>query len=72
MNKLERLRAYRSLIVGVQELQREWPDLPEFEGRINDLCGFLFATLPLSERAIEEDAAEENSWQRVNKTGEIV
>lgn len=49
------LDAFRSLVIGVQELAAEWPhlDLPS-EGRHNDLIGFLFATLPLSEAALVE------------------
>lgn len=55
MTRDERTRAYRSLVIGVRELQDEWPTLPEYQGRINDLVGFLFATLPLSEAALDAE-----------------
>ena len=46
--------ALRSLVIGVEELQAEWPhlDLPS-EGRHNDLIGFLFATLPVAQKALK-------------------
>lgn len=47
-------RAALSLATGVEELQAEYPhlDLPS-EGRHNDLIGFLFATLPLTQEALK-------------------
>lgn len=53
MMRSQRVRAYRSLITGVQELQREWPRLHTTDSRLEELCGFLFATLPLSEEALK-------------------
>lgn len=59
MTRTERLRAYRSLVEGVRELQAARPELVVGAGPINDLCGFLFATLPLSEAALEDETDEE-------------
>lgn len=44
---------FRSLIIGVEELQHNWEDLEVPEGPINDLVGFLFATLPLAKAELE-------------------
>jgi len=51
LNELE--HAAMSLAVGVEELKDEWPtlELPS-EGRHNELIGFLFATLPLTQKAL--------------------
>lgn len=44
----------KSLISGVQDLQKEWPGLDVPDGRIHDLVGFLFATLPLAEKELDD------------------
>lgn len=49
-------KGFRSLVEGVRDLQREWPTIDEraldFAPRLNDLVGFLFATLPLAEEEL--------------------
>jgi len=45
-------RALRSLVAGVRELQAAWPTIADSDPRLDDLCGFLFATLPLAERVL--------------------
>lgn len=44
----------KSLISGVQDLQKEWPGLDVPDGRIHDLVGFLFAALPLAEKELDD------------------
>ncbi len=46
-------RAATSLVIGVEELAAYWPDEDLRPGHpLNDLIGFLFATLPLSQKAL--------------------
>lgn len=43
----------RSLVEGVRDLQREWPVLLPAGPRLEELIGFLFATLPLAEKELK-------------------
>jgi hypothetical protein len=47
-------RALASLVSGVEDIQHAWPKLEDLPpgSPLNDMIGFLFATLPIAQKAL--------------------
>jgi hypothetical protein len=59
MTKEQQLRrALESLVSGVQDIEKHWPSVTERAhaemGPLNEMIGFLFATLSLAQQALQQ------------------